>query len=97
MKMSDAQIVKLLHQLEAETIPREHPLMSHLERLYGDHTYFVAGNGLNIVEPVDADGPTARGVVMNLASWTDATEEYLRPHLPEATEVFVDIAPNRRH
>ncbi len=98
MKMNSAQIERTLHQLQAEAIPAEHPVMPQLERLFGEHTYFLDGNGLNIVEPVEAkpsDGP--RGVVVNIASWADASTASLEPHPPEATELVIDLEIDRRH
>lgn len=97
MKMNSAQIQQTLHilnaaQLNAEAIPAEHPMMSQLERLFGDHTYFLDSRGLNIVEPVEAGHVESRlGVVVNLASWTDAKGESLQPHRPEPTETVVDL------
>ena len=78
MKMNSAQIQQTLHtlnaaELNAEAIPAEHPMMSQLERLFGEHTYILDSRGLNIVEPVEAGNVDGRlGVVVNLASWTDS-------------------------
>jgi len=97
MKMKPAQIEKTLNQIQAEAIPKEHPMMPQLERLFGDHTYFLDGNGLNIVEPVEAEKSTGRGVVVNLASWADENAESLQPHQPEATDLVVDLGTDSRH
>jgi hypothetical protein len=98
MKMNAAQIEQTLHQIQAEAIPMEHPMMPQLERLFGDHTYFLDGNGLNIVEPVEEDtGGAPRGVVVNLASWADAKAESLQPHRPESTDLVVDLGANNHH
>jgi len=98
MKMNTAQIRQTLHQYQAQALPAEHPLVPKLERLFGDHTYFLDGNGLNIVEPVEpeqADG--LRGVVVNLASWADEKAQSLQPHKPEATDMVVDLEGDTRH
>ena len=98
MKMNSTQIEQTLHQLDAEAIPAGHPMMPQLERIFGEHTYFLDGNGLNIVEPVETEKNTARrGVVVNIASWTDANAEALRPHEPESTDLVVDLEIDRRH
>jgi hypothetical protein len=103
MKMNTAQIQQTLHtlnaaELNAEAIPAGHPMMSQLERLFGDHTYILDSRGLNIVEPVDEAGNDGRlGVVVNLASWTDAKGESLQPHQPEPTETVVDLEGDSRH
>jgi len=104
MKMNTAQIEQTLHklnaeeELNAEAIPAGHPMMSQLERLFGDHTYFLDSNGLNIVEPLEADHDDRRlGVVVNLAHWTDDRAESLQPHAPEPTELVIDLRTDRSH
>lgn len=98
MKMNSAQIEKTLHQFQAEAIPREHPMMPQLEQLFGDHTYFLDSNGLNIVEPLEAQESSSRqGVVVNLANWADVNAESLQPHQPESTDLVVDLGTDSRH
>jgi hypothetical protein len=103
MKMNSSQIERTLDTLNAaalnaEAIPAEHPMMSQLERLFGDHTYFLDSRGLNIVEPVEAGHVDGRlGVVVNLASWTDGKAESLQPHQPEPTEMVIDLEADGRH
>ncbi len=99
MKMDAVQIQRTLNQFEAEAIPAEHPLVSQLERIFGEHTYFLDDRGLNIIEPVDEaeqkDGLV--GVVINLANWTDASAAALRPHDPEPTNQLVSLESDMRH
>ena len=58
--------------------------------LFGDHTFFLDGNGLNIVEPADTSQLVVQaGKVVNLASWNDEDPPKLAPHEPEATEVVI--------
>lgn len=98
MKMNSAQIERTLHQLDAEALPAEHPAIPKLERMFGDHTYFLDSNGLNIVEPVETDRKRGqRGVVINLASWTDEKAESLQAHDPEPTDLVVDLETDTRH
>lgn len=98
MKMNSAQIAQTLHQIDAEAIPDDHPMVPQLARLFGDHTYFVDGNGLNIVEPTASDFSVGNqlGLVVNIANWTDANTPELVPHEPEATDLVVRI-DNVRH
>jgi hypothetical protein len=92
MKMNTAQIEQTLQQLDAQAIPPEHPSMPQLERLFGDHTYFLDSQGLNIVEPVKAEQNDGRqGVVVNLANWTDGSGSTLQPHAPESTDRVIDL------
>jgi hypothetical protein len=98
MKMNSAQIEQTLNQFDAQAIPAGHPAMPQLERLFGGHTFFLDGEGLNIVEPVEAEqNDRQRGVVVNLASWTDETKASLEPHDPEATDLVVDLETDTRH
>lgn len=71
--------------------------MPQLERLFGDHTYFLDSNGLSIVEPIDEEeSDNGRGLVVNLAHWADANTMSLQPHAPQSTELVVDLNADRR-
>ena len=70
MKLSAAEVARTEHQLQIEILPDDHPLMPKLHQLFGDHTYFLDGNGLNIVEPATEALDTELGVPasrMNMA------------------------------
>jgi hypothetical protein len=98
MKMNSAQIEQTLTQFDAQAIPAGHPAIPQLARLFGDHTFFLDSEGLNIVEPIEAEQNDGRqGVVVNLASWTDESKASLQPHEPESTELVVDLKTDRRH
>ena len=98
MKMNSAQIEQTLHQFKAQAIPVGHPAMPQLERLFGAHTFFLDREGLNIVEPVEAEqNDRRRGVVVNLASWADETKASLEPHEPESTDLVVDLETDTHH
>jgi hypothetical protein len=97
MKLSTALLRRTLDQLEeqpafedAEVVPDDNPAMPELNRLFGDHTFFLDSAGLHIVEPTDAT-PTGTpvGVVIKLASWRDARRTSLKAHPPEPTDVMV--------
>ena len=90
MRLTSAMVERTLSQFEAEPIPDNHPVVPQLRGLFGDHTFFLDGNGLNIVEPAEAsqEGVQA-GKVVNLASWNDADPPKLAPHEPEPTEVVI--------
>jgi hypothetical protein len=90
MKLNSTQVEQTLTQFEAHVIPEDHPLVPKLSELFGDHTFFLDGNGLNVVEPSEsayAEAPA--GTVVNLANWSDAAWTSLTPHEPEPTEVVV--------
>ena len=52
MKLTADQVEKALDKFDAQAIPENHPAVTELTGLFGEHTFFVDGQGLNIVEPV---------------------------------------------
>ena len=92
MRLSPARVEQALSQFEAQVLPEDHPSMEKIKGLWGDHTYFLAPNGLNIVEPIQRDDSGAEvAAVVNLATWTDDSATSLSPHAPQTTEVLVEL------
>ena len=90
MKLTFVQVERTLSQFQAEAIPDDHPVVPQLSNLFGDHTFFLDGSGLNIVEPADSSRAGAQAAkVVNLANWSDDNPTRLEPHEPEPTEVVV--------
>jgi hypothetical protein len=93
MKLNSAQVQRTLGQFEARVIPDNHPVISQLNDLFGQHTFFLDQHGLNIVEPVEAAEPAGEcAKVVNLASWSDDdSRSGLELHEPAATEIVVTL------
>jgi len=96
MRLNGFQLERTASQLRAEAIPEDHPLVAQLNGMFGEHTYFLDGTGLSIVEPVEAmKSPAANaggmGVVVNLANWTDSDPPKLEVHEPELTDDMVAL------
>ncbi len=89
MKLNSALVERTLSQVDAQAIPENHPVIPQLNSLFGDHTFFLDGNGLKIVEPAN-DG-AQKGQVVKIAGWQDADRTSLVPHEPEATDVVVSL------
>jgi hypothetical protein len=90
MKLNSAEVERTLSQFEADVIPDDHPVVPKLNELFGEHTFFLNRDGLNVVEPNEGTIAGARaGTVVNLANWTDARLTSLAPHEPESTEIIV--------
>ena len=51
MKLSSSQVERTLYQLQAQALPDNHPSVPELNRVFGEHTFFLDGSGLHIVEP----------------------------------------------
>jgi hypothetical protein len=88
MKLNSEQLEQTLTQFEAHVIPDDHPLAAELNELFGDHTFLLDSNGLNVVEQNEN---AEAGTVVNLASWGDAQWTSLLPHEPEPTKVVVKL------
>ena len=94
MKLTSAEVERALRQFPAQVLPEDHPLVSRLYELFGDHTFFLDGKGLNIVEPIADALPTAAGQtarVVNLANWKDESLTSLASHEPEATDAVIEL------
>lgn len=90
MKLTSALVERTLTQFDAQAIPENHPVAGQLNSLFGDHTFFLDVNGLNIVEPTgQIDSGAQTGQVVKLAGWSDENRTSLAPHEPELTEVIV--------
>jgi hypothetical protein len=89
MKLNSAQLERTLGQFEARAIPDDHPLIPQLNDLFGEHTFFLDRNGLNIVEAAGAAAQSA--MVVNLASWSEDNRSGLELHEPEATDVVITL------
>jgi hypothetical protein len=90
MKLTSARVERTLSQFGAQAIPDNHPAVPQLNEIFGDHTFFLAGDGLHIVEPAGVrQGGVEAGKVVKLASWKDESRTSLAPHQPEQTDVVV--------
>lgn len=90
MKLSTPQIERALDQIDAQAVPDDHPVVPQLTKVYGEHTFFLDDEGLEIIEVASAgDGGGPMGQVIKLASWADSRQTTLATHEPEVTEVVV--------
>ena len=91
MKLTWAQIERTLSQFEAQAIPESHPVLTRLNELFGDHTFFLDSHGLNIIEPAGPAQMGTQGQVVKIASWDEANPHSLAPHEPEPTDVVIRL------
>jgi len=96
MKLTSIQVEQTLNQIRAEAIPEDDPVISELNDLFGDHTFFIDDNGLNIVEPIETGNDRQSAQVVNVADWRDANMTRLAAHEPEPTNVFITLGANHR-
>ena len=94
MKLSSEKVNQALGQIDAQVIPENHPTVPQLTELFGEHTYFLDGTGLAIVEPAEKpDGADEAGQVVRVASWSDPSMTSLKPHEPQPTDTVVVLEP----
>jgi len=90
MRLTSTQVERTLSQFEAQAIPDNDPVIARLSGLFGDHTFFLDDNGLNVLEPAEPTEPGVRACnIINLANWTDANLTSLAPHAPEPTGAVI--------
>jgi hypothetical protein len=98
MKLNSAQVERTMSQFEVQALPDNHPAVPELNELFGEHTFLLDSNGLNILEP--AEGSPQGGVqaakVVNLANWSGDNLTKLAPHEPQPTGAIVEL-PMSRH
>jgi hypothetical protein len=94
MKLNSTEVKQTLSQFEAEVLPDNHPAVPELHSIFGDHTFFLDDNGLNVLEPAESPEMEVKaGEIISLANWSDATLTSLRPHKPEPTGLVVLLEP----
>src|SRR5262245_28392131 len=92
MILNEAQISKALAQFEARVLEDDDPALSQFNELFGHHTFFLDGRGLNVLELIHIPGAEAQdGEIIRLADWTSADFTSLRTHTPEPTGVVVSL------
>lgn len=92
MKLTPTQIKQTTNQFQAQPVPDESRLAPELNRVFGDHTFFLGNSGLHIVdalEPTEAGSQAGR--IVKLATWTDSHHTTLAPHNPEVTDVVIEL------
>jgi hypothetical protein len=93
MRLTSEQVERTLNQLDAQAIPDDHPMMAQLSEIFGNHTFFLNTDGLNVVEPADPERDGETGKVVNLADWADESLTRLTPHPPQVTEIEITLGP----
>src|SRR5260370_4227848 len=95
MKLSAEEVAGTINKPEVQAIAESQPAMPQLNELFGDHTFLLDSNGLNILEAaVEARrGRVQAARVVNLANWSDENLTRLAPHEPEPTGAIIELEP----
>ncbi|HTO60951.1 MAG TPA: hypothetical protein VMM15_06825 [Bradyrhizobium sp.] len=96
MRLNSAQVTQALSQMEAQVLPDDHPAVTELTDVFGDHTFFLDESGLKVLEPAEIpETDVQSSEVVSLADWSDATLTSLKPHAPEPTGTVIVFKPIR--
>ena len=97
MKLNSTQVEQTLSQVNAHVLPDNHPTISQLTNVFGDHTFFVDEQGLKVLEPAEVpETGMQSGEIISLADWSDPSLTSLVPHEPESTGTIV-VFHDARH
>src|SRR3977135_597094 len=93
MKLTSEQVARTTNQFEVQALPDSHPAIPQLKELFGEHTFLLDSNGLNILEPDDANprGPVRAARFGHLATWRDEPHPRLGRHDPEPTGAIIEL------
>lgn len=92
MKLNADQVAQVFDQTGADPVPEDHQAIMDLQTVFGDHTFYVAPDGLCVWEPMghaDTGGQVAEAMVV--ASWADEEKTQLQPHDPKPTAIVVKL------
>src|SRR3982074_3991894 len=96
MKLNPTEVKQTLSQFQAEVLADNHPAVAQLNNLLGEHTFFLDGGGLKVLEPVEVpEMATRTSEVVSLADWSDATLTILKAQLPDVALKVVVLDDER--
>lgn len=94
MKLSPPQIAQVKEQVGAEPVPAG-PISEELTKHFGDHTFYVDGQGLHIfqTEQTEVESGSCNILPVRVASWANEERDALAPHDPVVGEktAVIDI------
>jgi len=102
MKLSTQQVAAVKQELGADPVDEANPAMETLRQAFGDHTFYLASDGLFVLEPADAaDANSAQEPAQQMsepahlvlvAAWTDENKNSLQPAPAQVSATVVDLA-----
>ncbi|MFQ5974015.1 MAG: hypothetical protein ACE5Q3_16945 [Alphaproteobacteria bacterium] len=95
MKLTNAQVQKLQEETGAQVVPRDDTLEKQLLEEFGDHTFFLDGDGLHVWELIEDEQVSAQKMIaVQLAAWKDGQRTALIPHEPKPFKVLLVSEPD---
>ncbi|MFQ5764439.1 MAG: hypothetical protein ACE5GT_05880 [Rhodospirillales bacterium] len=91
MILSADQVEQIRDRLGIDPVPGDYPGLSELQKVFGDHSFYLTADGLHVWEYANAAGGD-KVVAVKVASWANEEKSDLGVHTPEVTDVTVDLA-----
>ena len=96
MKLTTDQTAAVQRQTGADPLPEDNPTMGQLREIFGEHTFYVAEQGLVVPEttPEPAAPEAADDSVefMLVAVWAGEDKQSLQPIEPQPTGIKLELA-----
>ncbi len=101
MKLTTDQTAAVQRQTGADPLPEDNPTMGQLREIFGEHTFYVAEQGLVVPEttPEPAAPEAAADVAedgsvefMLVAVWAGEDKQSLQPIEPQPTGIKLELA-----
>ncbi|SDF53731.1 MULTISPECIES: hypothetical protein [Thalassobaculum] len=97
MKLTTDQTAAVQRQTGADPLPEDNPTMGQLQEIFGEHTFYVAEQGLVVPETTPEEtAPEAAedGSVefMLVAVWAGEDKQSLQPIEPQPTGIKLELA-----
>jgi len=93
MKLNAAQIEKVEEVFACEAVPEDSSVLPRLTEAFGEHTYFLSQEGLNIVA-VDETAENQSAKIITLASWADDRSSLI-VHDPKVGPEIADLGSTK--
>ncbi|WPZ36046.1 hypothetical protein T8K17_07850 [Thalassobaculum sp. OXR-137] len=96
MKLTTDQTAAVQRQTGADPLPEDNPTMGQLREIFGEHTFYVAEQGLVVPEttPEPAAPEATEDAVefMLVAVWAGEDKQSLQPIEPQPTGIKLELA-----
>ncbi|MFX4220523.1 MAG: hypothetical protein ACMVO3_05785 [Thalassobaculum sp.] len=97
MKLTTDQTAAVQRQTGADPLPEDNPAIGQLQEIFGEHTFYVAEQGLVVPEPMP-DEETEEAVTddpvefLLVAIWAGEDRQSLQPIEPQRTGIKLELA-----
>ena len=92
MKLTTDQTAAVQRQTGADPLPEDNPTMGQLQEIFGEHTFYVAEQGLVVPETTPEAAEDGSVEFMLVAVWAGEDKQSLQPIEPQPTGIKLELA-----